>query len=90
MLLDITNLGILADMEGMDAVVNGVFWAAVIDTATSNNSNVSIVADIEVVDNGFFVTGFLDDDWDMDDFVSSISFDGNDETVFLRFDVNII
>ena len=55
---DIANFGIFADMEGMNAIMDGVFWAAVIDAAAGDDSDVGVVADIEIIYDNLFVAGF--------------------------------
>ena len=69
MLLDVLYLGILTDMEGVDTVVLTVQTAAIADSASCYDDNITILTDEEIVINALLVAGLGDDYRDMAGFV---------------------
>ena len=57
MLLDVLYLRILSDMESMDPVVLAVVTAAVADSASCNDDDITVFTNEKVVINTLFVTG---------------------------------
>ena len=64
-LFGVLDLGVLAHVEGVDAVVAAVLLAAVMDAAARNDLHVAVLTDEEVVIDHLFQTGLGDDDSDL-------------------------
>ena len=70
MLFDVFDLGIFADVEGVDAVVLAVAaTAAVVDAAAGDDGDVAVFADVEIVVDEILEAALLHDDWDVHGFV---------------------
>ena len=91
MLLDVTHLGIFANMKSMNTVMNGVVCAAVVNPATGNNRDFAVFTDEKFVVNYFLVPGSGNNYRDVDGFVLRIGQNVNVKTatVFLRANVNV-
>ena len=87
-LFHVLNLGVFAHVKGVYAVVAGshIYAAAVVDTATSYDNDVSVFADMEIVVYHFLQTRFTDNYGDMHTFVFRVWFDIDINTRFaVRF-----
>mgnify|MGYP000118594971 CR=1 FL=1 len=60
--LDVGDIGVCPDVEGVDAVVLGVAVAAVVDAAARHNVHIAVFTDVEVIINQLLNTGLGDDD----------------------------
>ena len=76
MLFDVFDLGIFADVEGVDAVVLAVAaTAAVVDAAAGDDGDVAVFADVEIVVDEILEAALLHDDWDVHGFVDGAVLD---------------
>ena len=64
-LFHIADLGIFADVEGVDAVVAAFVTAGVVDAAAGDNVHVAVVAHVEVVIDQLTEAAVADDDGDV-------------------------
>ena len=74
-LLDIFDLGVLSDIEAVDAVVFGVHAAAVADAAAGDDDHVAVLTYIEVVVNYVVQAALAHDDGDMNALVPGAGLD---------------
>ena len=64
-LFAVLHAGVLAHIEGVDAVVAAFLIAAVVDAAAGHDVHIAVLADEEVVVDHFVEAGLGDDDGDM-------------------------
>ena len=64
-------------MESMDAIMLRATGAAVIDAAAGDDRNVSVIADVEIIDNRLRKASLCDDDRDVNNVVLRVRLDGN-------------
>ena len=68
-LFDVFDFGILADVKTVNAVVDRIGRATIIDTAAGDDGNLGIIADVKIIINCFFDTSGTDGDGNVDLFV---------------------
>ena len=87
-LLHIAHLGILAHVEGVDAVVLGGLTAGVVDAAASHNAHIAVLADVEVVVHQVGETSLGDDDGDVHRLVDGAGGDVDVDARLVLFALN--
>ena len=87
-LFNVADVGVLADFEGMYAVVCAGFVAGVVDAASRNDQHVAVFADDEVVVDHFGQTGLRDENGDVYAFILGAGLDDDVDARFVGFGFN--
>ena len=87
----IADAGILADMEGMNAVVLRAVVATAVDATTGDDNHIGPFSDVKIIVYDILETGLAQDDGNMHGFVLRfrLNIHVDARTVLLRFDFDM-